>query len=146
VTLLLPTLRLEREANMARLIDVIRPPLRSVGLNPEWVRPARGPDGKTVVTIRAYRDPDLATPVEQEQPEAMIVQPAPDLAQFREFEKIPGIGPVTADKLRGAGVRSLGHFYKANATAVAGLREIVGSRAVALIDEYIDAHFGDVTS
>jgi len=112
---------------MSLPLDELREAMRAVGFNPTWITPSRGPGGQVKVTISArYEGPP--------EPERMIVQPATGLAAFTEFEKIPGVGVKSAEKLREAGIMNLAQFGKTDLTA---LREIVAPRAMACIDEYI---------
>jgi hypothetical protein len=123
---------------MEQDVEKLRAALLAQGYVPKSITPGRGPDGKVVMRIAVLKDPDAVTPIQEPEPEQMIAQPAPDLAQFRDFELIPGVGAKTAEKLRNAGLRSLQKVMMAPAAEVESL---VGPRAFQAIDAYLREHY-----
>jgi hypothetical protein len=77
-------------------VKALRDVMLAVGFVPAVINPHRRADGRPGVTITALYAPDLvATPVAEEQPERMIVQPAPGYIHVDELRKIKGIGAKT---------------------------------------------------
>jgi hypothetical protein len=125
---------------MGLKIDKLRAAVVEAGYVVQSMIPMRAPDSRVKVVMTVLKEPAAETPIAEPEPERMIVQPAPGLVQFREFEQIPGIGRQTASALRAAGLETIQDIIDAG---VPKLSEVISVRAINRLHEYVQELTGD---